>query len=190
MTRQTREDLPDARPLPTEDADTLPESERDPDTRPRAKLLDLSLTQLLGGSLAAATAAALGSRLGVFGTIAGAAVLSIVSATAANLYTNSMARAKDAVVLVRSRHGAVAALQQVRWRRPDQVMTRRVLAMTGAVFAVAAAFLAGLQLTTGAQVTGTNLGRLPSAGVLRQPPAGPRARPRPGPQRPGPPTRT
>ena len=42
---------------------------------PRSKLFDLSLTQLLGGSMAAATAAALGSRLGVVGTIAGAAVL-------------------------------------------------------------------------------------------------------------------
>ena len=56
---------------------------REPDARPRAKLLDLSLTQLLGGSMAAATAAALGSRLGVVGTIAGAAVLSVVSAIAA-----------------------------------------------------------------------------------------------------------
>ena len=54
-------------------------------TTTRAKVLDLSLTQLLGGSAAAATAAA-GSRLGVVGTIAGAAVLSLVSAIAASLY--------------------------------------------------------------------------------------------------------
>ncbi|MFC7594124.1 hypothetical protein ACFQU3_02295 [Terrabacter sp. GCM10028922] len=160
MTRQSTDDLPDTRPLTPMDAGTGPpaESEPDRDARPRAKLLDLSLTQLLGGSMAAATAAALGSRLGVVGTIAGAAVLSIVSAIAASLYTNSMARAKDAVVLVRSRSGGVAVVDQGWWKRPDRATTRRVLATTAAVFLIAAAFLAGLQLATGAQVTGTDLG--------------------------------
>ena len=71
--------------------------------------------------MAAATAAALGSRLGVVGTIAGAAVLSVVSAIAASLYTTSMARAKDAVVLVRSRRGAdgvqVEVVRERWWRR-------------------------------------------------------------------------
>ena len=107
------------------------------------------MTQLIGGSLAAATAAALGSRLGVVGTIAGAAVLSVVSATAASLYTNSMARAKEAVVLVRSRRGAdgveMAVVRERWWRRPDRTTMRRVLATTAAVFAIAAAFLTGLQ---------------------------------------------
>jgi hypothetical protein len=160
MTRQSTDDLPDTKPLTPVDADTGPpaESEPDLDARPRAKLLDLSLTQLLGGSMAAATAAALGSRLGVVGTIAGAAVLSIVSAIAASLYTNSMARAKDAVVLVRSRSGGVAVVDQGWWKRPDRATTRRVLATTAAVFLIAAAFLAGLQLATGAHVTGTDLG--------------------------------
>jgi hypothetical protein len=76
-------------------------------TKTRAKVLDLSLTQLLGGSAAAATAAALGSRLGVVGTIAGAAVLSLISAVAASLYTASMTHARDAVVLVRTRRGGL-----------------------------------------------------------------------------------
>lgn len=146
-----------------------------PDTRPRAKLLDLSLTQLLGGSMAAATAAALGSRLGVVGTIAGAAVLSVISAVAASLYTGSMARAREVVVLVRNRRGELepaAADEQPRWspaprqrlRRPDRATTRRILATTGAVFALAAAFVTGLQLTTGAQVTGTSIGGRAVAG--------------------------
>ncbi|MBC9821255.1 hypothetical protein [Terrabacter sp. MAHUQ-38] len=178
MTHQSTDDLPDTRPLTPGDADPAAEShpdnghpdrdhpDRDPDARPRAKLLDLSLTQLLGGSMAAATAAALGSRLGVVGTIAGAAVLSIVSAIAASLYTNSMARAKDAVVLVRSRSGAVALVDQRRWKRPDRATTRRVLAATAAVFVIAAAFLAGLQLATGARVTGTDLGGRTSGQVV------------------------
>ncbi|MER7070995.1 hypothetical protein [Terrabacter sp. NPDC000476] len=145
-----------------------------PDTRPRAKLLDLSLTQLLGGSMAAATAAALGSRLGVVGTIAGAAVLSVISAVAASLYTGSMARAREVVVLVRNRRGELepATADEPRWspaprqrlRRPDRATTRRILATTGAVFALAAAFVTGLQLTTGAQVTGTSIGGRAVAG--------------------------
>ena len=100
---------------------------------PRTKLLDLSLTQLLGGSMAAATAAALGSRLGVVGTIAGAAVLSVVSAIAASLYTNSMSRARDIVLLVRSRRDvaagrpALALPTETRrgWSRPDRATRRR-----------------------------------------------------------------
>ena len=124
--------------------------------------------------MAAATAAALGSRLGVVGTIAGAAVLSVISAIAASLYTNSMARAKEAVVLVRSRRGAdgtdLEVVRETWWRRPDRTTTRRVLVTTGAVFVIAAAFLTGLQLATGAQVTGTDLGvRAERGGGGRQP---------------------
>ena len=156
-------------------------------TTTRAKVLDLSLTQLLGGSAAAATAAALGSRLGVVVTIAGAAVLSLVSAVAASLYTASMTRARDAVVLVRSRRGdleevPLAAVEphvapsslspQTWWRRPDRATTRRVLATTGAVFAIAAAFLTGLQLATGAQVTGTSIGGGVSAAAADKAPEG------------------
>lgn len=52
------------------------------DDQPRQKMLELSMTQIIGGSLAAATAAVLGSRLGVVGTIAGAMLISIISAVA------------------------------------------------------------------------------------------------------------
>ena len=162
------------------DARTMtPQTTPDPNStqnpvQTRAKVLDLSLTQLLGGAAAAATAAALGSRLGVVGTIAGAAVLSLISAVAASLYTASMTRARDAVVLVRTRRGDVEEVplsmmepqvtttalgsQPTWWRRPDRLTARRLLVTTGAVFAIAAAFLAGLQLATGAQVTGTSIG--------------------------------
>ncbi|GAB3883692.1 hypothetical protein GCM10028802_31740 [Terrabacter terrigena] len=112
------------------------------------------------------------------GTIAGAAVLSVVSAIAGTLYTSSMARARDVVVLVRSRRGVAeeppatvlvprvgrASLQG--WTRPDRARARRALATTAAVFALAAAFLAGLQLATGAPVTGTNLGSRTAAGAV------------------------
>ncbi|NUR16885.1 MAG: hypothetical protein HOQ13_11320, partial [Dermatophilaceae bacterium] len=180
MTPPLTEDLPDLPTSPTgtpgapgapKTSGTTSPNDAAADPEPRAKLLDLSLTQLIGGSMAAATAAALGSRLGVVGTIAGAAVLSVVSAIAGTVYTNSMARARDAVVLVRSRRGVVpgrptpavpllAASPMLRrgWSRPDRPTGRRALLTAGAVFALAAAFLAGLQLATGAPVTGTNLG--------------------------------
>ena len=66
----------------------------------RKPFLDLSATQLIGGSLAAATAAALGSRLGVVGTIVGAALVSVVSAVAGALYTQSLRRTQE---LIRAR---------------------------------------------------------------------------------------
>jgi len=81
-------------------------------------------------------------------------------------------------VLVRSRRGPdgvdVEVVRQTWWRRPDRVTTRRVLVTTGAVFAIAAAFLTGLQLATGAQVTGTDLGGRTSAGAVVDSPAGTR----------------
>lgn len=158
-------------------------------TQPRAKLLDLSLTQLIGGSLAAATAAALGSRLGVVGTIAGAAVGSVVTAIAASLYTNSMARAHRVIVTTWRPGRATAPVGAVDVRVSDPPAARREgrmkrlptprrsLASAAAVFVVAVAFLAGFQLSTGNPVTGTNVGTrqqaVPSTGdAVAVPPVG------------------
>jgi hypothetical protein len=54
------------------------------------RLLDLSATQLVGGALAAMTSAVIGARLGVAGTILGAAIGSIVAGVAGSLYTASL----------------------------------------------------------------------------------------------------
>lgn len=160
-----------------------------PDTEPRAKLLDLSLTQLIGGSLAAMTAAALGSRLGVVGTLAGAAVGSVVTAIAASLYTNSMARAHRAIVTTwrpgeaAPRLVAVSELPATRTvphdsaararATPRRRIVRGTLVSATAVFLLAAAFLGGLQLATGTSVTGTDLGtRQEAARPADQPGAG------------------
>ena len=51
----------------------------------------------MSGALAAATAAILGSFLGVAGTIGGAAVASIISTVGASLYQRSLERTRDAV---------------------------------------------------------------------------------------------
>jgi hypothetical protein len=167
----TRPSLDDTQVLAADRTTELALAPRD--DSPRSRLLDLSLTQILGGSLAAATAAALGSRLGLLGTIAGAAIGSVVTAVAANLYTNSMARAREAVALARAyNRGAVGSRRPEWWRLPDRAGTRRLLATAGVLFAVAAAFLTGVQLTTGAEVTGTTIGRGAAAGPVVEAPSG------------------
>ena len=62
--------------------------------------IDLSMSQTLGGALAAMTAAALGSRLGVGGTIIGAAVASIIAGVAGAFYTASLRTGRDKVKTV------------------------------------------------------------------------------------------
>jgi hypothetical protein len=57
----------------------------------------LSIPQIVSGALAAATAAILGSFMGVAGTIGGAAVASIISTVGSSLYQRSLERTRDAV---------------------------------------------------------------------------------------------
>ncbi|RLV50756.1 hypothetical protein D9V37_02005 [Nocardioides mangrovicus] len=64
---------------------------------PKKPFLGLSLTQLVGGSAAAATAAVLGARLGTTGTIIGAALVSLVSAVASAIYQASIRRTQEVV---------------------------------------------------------------------------------------------
>lgn len=61
------------------------------------KTFDLSLTQVVGGALAAMTAAYLGSRMSVAGTVIGAALASIVAGVAGSLYTASLRHTRDKV---------------------------------------------------------------------------------------------
>lgn len=100
-------DLPDSpRPAPststTSTASTTEEAKRtaaqqDLAPLPKRRGLDLSLSQVVGGSLAAATAAALTSKLGLAGTILGAAGISLVTALAGALYTQSLRRTQARV---------------------------------------------------------------------------------------------
>ncbi len=75
--------------------------------RPR---LELSLTQILGGAGAAVTAAFLGSRLGVAGTLIGAALASIISVVGGAVYTTSIKatrhRVTQAIVAARGQDEA------------------------------------------------------------------------------------
>src|SRR5262245_66123572 len=66
----------------------------------KAKALDLSIPQIVGGALAAMTAAALGAQLSVAGTLVGAALASIIAAVAGSLYTASIRHTRDKVKTV------------------------------------------------------------------------------------------
>lgn len=74
-----------------------PSHPSEPEQEPKPKLLDLSPVQLTGGALAAMTSAVVGARLGVAGTVLGAAVGSIVAGVAGTLYTASLRRTKDKI---------------------------------------------------------------------------------------------
>jgi hypothetical protein len=70
------------------------------DKKSKGNKYDLSATQVVGGALAAMTAAALGSQLSVAGTVIGAALASIIAAVAGSLYTASIRRTHDKVKTV------------------------------------------------------------------------------------------
>lgn len=65
--------------------------------------LDLKPAQIAAGALAAVTAAFLGSQLNVAGTIAGAAVASVVSTIGGALYQSSIERTRESVRRVGSK---------------------------------------------------------------------------------------
>lgn len=69
---------------------------------PKTPRLEMSATQLIGGALAAMTAAVIGAQLGVAGTVLGAAIGSVVAGAAGSLYTASLkhTRAKLASAFV------------------------------------------------------------------------------------------
>ena len=146
----------------------------------KAKQLDLSATQIVGGALAAMTAAALGSRLSVAGTIVGAALASIIAAVAGSLYTASLRRTHDKVKTVfwtgqpneveeptvmeilEDREGHVAG-QRSHLVAPESVDSspdrrklnwKRVLVAALAAFGIAAVSLTAFELATGNALSG------------------------------------
>ncbi len=70
------------------------------DNTSKKRHFEFSVTQIVGGALAAMTAAALGSQLSAAGTIVGAALASVIAAVAGSLYTASLRRTRDKVKTV------------------------------------------------------------------------------------------
>jgi hypothetical protein len=122
---------------------------------------ELRVTNLLGGALAAISGAVVASFFGVFGTLAGAGVMSIFMAVATAGYAHSLASAHRWLrrTLARSAGGEIDAdtppAQPMRWQR--------VVLAAAAVFAIA----------MGAVTTVEATARRPLASLLgSQPPSG------------------
>ena len=79
---------------PMTDTKTLTRPTPDQPAEPTRRL-EMSATQLIGGALAAMTAAVIGAQLGVAGTVLGAALGSVVAGAAGSLYTASLKHTKD-----------------------------------------------------------------------------------------------
>ncbi|MFB9428068.1 hypothetical protein [Streptoalloteichus tenebrarius] len=79
-----------------------PEKRQETDTtdEERKPRLEIKLTQVAGGALAAVTAAVLGARLGVAGTVLGAGVASVVTTVGSALYQHSLERTRETVKVV------------------------------------------------------------------------------------------
>jgi len=143
--------------------------------------LDLSVTQVLGGALAAMTAAALGAQLSVAGTIIGAALVSIITAVGGSLYTASIRRSRDKVKtvfwtgqpneveeptvmeIVSDREGHITGQRSHLVapetmpspdRRGPRLDWKRVVVAALAVFGIAAASLTAVELVTGQALSG------------------------------------
>ncbi len=158
----------------TIDAPTSPQA-----ANPRkVSRLDLSFTKIMAGALAAMTAAALGSRLSVAGTLIGAAMASVVAAVASALYTASLSHTTDKVRTVwkgrdagdgPADHGrggererpafglrpGGASLRSTLGVPPRRRLSGKSVAVGAlAAFAIAAVALTGFELATGQALSG------------------------------------
>ena len=81
------------------------DEETETDTKKKEKRIDLSVAQVAGSALAAAVAAYLAGRLGVYGTIIGAGVVSVVATTGGSVFQHLFRRTgeqlKEAKVVTR-----------------------------------------------------------------------------------------
>lgn len=142
----------------------------------REGVLGLSLTQLLGGALAAVTTTVVCAQIGVAGTLFGAAVGSVASAVAAAAYTHSLRRTRT-ILTPAGRAGARTtrltaepipaptpverATTAPRTMAPRTVAPgrgrlawRRLVLSSAAIFAVVAIVVTGLELGIGRSLDG------------------------------------
>jgi hypothetical protein len=125
----------------TTDQTTNRSLDSEPETEQATKSwLDLSLIQVVGGALAAMTAAALGSRVSVAGTVVGAALASVIAAVAGAFYTASLRRTGKTVrAVLGGRRTDAARIEspsgQAQWVSGDSAAAapRRLPSLAGTV---------------------------------------------------------
>lgn len=154
--------------------------------------LSFSVPQIVGGALAAATAAAVGSQLGVAGTIIGASVASVIGGVAGTLYSAGLDRTHRRVTAVLRRNPAQTQADGVRenlpladeapatqlidiapthapqWSPPSRRrLIERMVLSAAAIFLVAVTAITVVELGLGRTLTGvagTSIGRLSPGG--------------------------
>ncbi len=136
-----------------------------------------NLPQIAGGALAAVTTAALASRLGVAGTLAGAAGASVIAAVASTLYTRGLEQTRDGVkkIVLRDANGstevitvvedespeasagsassAVPARSRSKWTHPVTLVAG-TLVTAAVTFVVAMGLITGWEFTNGGTLSG------------------------------------
>lgn len=96
------------------------------DAEPGQKRIDLSLPQVAGSAVAAVAAAVMASQLGVYGTIAGAGVMSVVATCGGSVFQHFFRRTGEQIreVTVQVKHPAgrqVAVLTRETAREPERL---------------------------------------------------------------------
>lgn len=74
-----------------------PETSQDAQEKPKGKRLDLSLPQVAGSAVAAVVAAKLAAGLGVYGTIVGAGVVSVLATCGGSLFQHFFRRTGEQI---------------------------------------------------------------------------------------------
>jgi hypothetical protein len=108
------------RTYPTFRKDEMTDQRAETSRRPRP---ELSAAQVAGGALAAVTSAVAGSSLGVHGTVAGAAVGSVVATVGGELYTHSLRRTHETVRTVVARRGTPGTQSDAAATEPTAVIS-------------------------------------------------------------------
>lgn len=146
------------------------EIENTEEETPEPATLGISPAQVLGSAAAAVSSALLASRLGVTGTLIGAAVASLMATVGGAVYTYSLRRSSQVILqtTVRQRGADVVVTESARPAGPSRVPWRRLpwrRLVLGAVTVMALALLAitALEMIAGRSVTsittGTDSGR-------------------------------
>ncbi len=131
------------------------------DPKPKS---DFSLSQIVGGALAAMAAAAVGSQLGMAGTIIGAALASVVAGVVGAAYNASLRHTQHRVRTVfsggsvRIPRDRVSVQRSLRTAVPTRTKPRLpwkpVLAAAAGAFVLAAAAITGIELVAGSALSG------------------------------------
>jgi len=128
---------------------------------PESPKVQLSVLQVIAGALAAVTAAAVASTLGVAGTLLGAAVMSIIATVGSALYNHSLEQARTRIRIRRNPRTGLPEQEVIVPARPRRLPWGGIAGMAGLVFALALGGITAVEL----------MARRPLATIVRAPPA-------------------